>query len=124
MTCLEFTGLFDGGPFNLFMVWIKFYTIEKEIKKIFKLISEFLAQQASPRPTENKILKQLDKWCGWGEAISGTVSSFPSTLCEFSSKLCQGRCVFFLRTFATGRCVQRTEKEEDRVREDEESMKC
>ena len=30
----------------------------------------------------------------------------------------------FLRTFATGRCVQRTEKEEDRVREDEESMKC
>ena len=32
--------------------------------------------------------------------------------------------VFFLRTFATGRCVQRTEKEEDRVRKDEESMKC
>lgn len=28
----------------------------------------------------------------------------------------------FLRTFAAGRCVQRTEKEEDRG--DEESMKC
>lgn len=33
MTCLAFTGLFDDGPFNLFMVKIKFYTVEKEIKK-------------------------------------------------------------------------------------------